>query len=167
MTQIDKAIRTGRRVAANTRSAGQTALDGGELMRASGDVIAARMEIMAAGLADPSKIDLTEISLMSSEKVAALSASAIAAGRTLNRMGQTLTQTALDEAAIASRAATAMAGAKSPGAFATAQFNYAMGWWGRAAGQALSLNTQMLKVQADALAPIHKAAVANARRLKK
>lgn len=167
MTPIDHAMKTGRRMARNARTAGDIALDGGEMLQASGDVIAARLEIMARGMADPMRADLKELSLMSSEKVEALTASATAAGHALSQVGLTLGRDALNEAAIASRALNAMAAAKTPAAFATAQMTWAMGWWGRASTQALTANARLLKAQADALAPLHKAAVANAKRLKR
>ena len=50
---------------------------------------------------------------------------------------------------------------------AEAQFSYAMGWWSRAAAQAMTLNGELMKAQAEALAPIHKTATANAKRLRK
>jgi hypothetical protein len=43
----------------------------------------------------------------------------------------------------------------------------ALGWWGRAGAQWLALNADMTRAQAAAVAPIHAAAVANARRLRK
>jgi hypothetical protein len=42
-----------------------------------------------------------------------------------------------------------------------------MGWWSRAARQALTLNDALLTAQAEAVAPIHQTATANARRLRK
>ena len=51
--------------------------------------------------------------------------------------------------------------------FSMAQYSYAVGWWSRAAAQMLTLNSALLKGQADVLRPIHKTAVANAKRLKK
>jgi hypothetical protein len=122
---------------------------------------------MAAGMADPGKADLTEISLMSSEKVEALSASVSSVTRNFGDLSDRLTRSAANEMHLASRAASAMAGAADPVALATLQYSYALDWWGRAAGQMLTLNTELLKVQADALHPIHKTAVANARRLKR
>ncbi|KQY89655.1 hypothetical protein [Brevundimonas sp. Root1423] len=74
MTQFDKAIKTGRRLTRDGARAASTALSGGEMLQAAGDVINARMEIMAAGMTDPRKIDLKEMSLMSTEKVEATSA---------------------------------------------------------------------------------------------
>lgn len=167
MTQIDKAIRTGRRMTRDGDRATNTALSGGEMLQAAGDVIAARMEIMAAGLADPRKTDLKEISLMSSEKVEALSASAAAMGRTFGDIGQRLGAGAVTEAGLATRAVSAMATAATPAGALQAQYSYALGWWSRAAGQMLTLNSELLKGQADALRPIHQTAVANAKRLRK
>lgn len=167
MTQIDKALKTGRRLTRNAASAATTALSGGEMLQASGDVIAARLEIMAAGMADPRRVDLKEMALMSSEKVEALSASAAAMGKSFGAIGGRLHAGALTEAGLASRAASAVAGAASPAAAMQAQYDYAVGWWSRAAGHMLTLNTELLKGQAAALRPIHATAVANAKRLKK
>lgn len=167
MTQIDRALKTGRKLTRNAASASNTALSGGEMLSAASDVIAARLKIMADGLSDPSKVDLTELSLMSSEKVEALSESAASMGRTLGDIGGRLNANALTEAGLASRAVSAIAGASTPAAAMQAQYSYAVGWWSRAAGQMLTLNTELLKGQADALKPIHRTAVANAKRLKK
>lgn len=167
MTQIDKAFKTGRRLTRNAASAASTARDGGEMLQASGDVINARLGIMAAGMVDPLKADLKEMSLMSTEKVEALSASASAIARTFGGIGERLGANALTEAGLATRAASAMATSLTPAGMMQAQYSYAVGWWGRAAGQMLTLNTELLKAQAAALHPIHKTAVANAKRLKK
>ncbi|HZV83460.1 MAG TPA: phasin [Brevundimonas sp.] len=167
MTQIDKAIKTGRRLTRDGARAANTALSGGEMLQAAGDVISARMEILAAGMTDPRKVDLKEMSLMTSEKVEALSASASAMARTFGDIGGRVGSSVMTEAGLASRAATAIAAAPTPAAAMQAQYSYALGWWSRAAGQMLALNTELLKGQADALRPIHKTAVANAKRLKK
>jgi len=167
MTQIDKALKTGRRMTRNATSAANAALSGGEMLQAAGDVIAARVRIMAEGMTDPAKLDLKEMSLMTSEKVEALSASASAMGKTFGDIGGRLGATAMTEANLASRAALAMASAQTPAGALQAQYSYAVGWWSRAAGQMLTLNTALLKGQAEAMRPIHKTAVANAKRLKK
>ena len=167
MTQFDKALRNGRRMASNNESAATTAVAGGEMMQAASDVIAARMQIMAAGMANPMHADMKEMSLMSSEKVEAMSASAATLASNFGDLGGRLAKSAMNEVGLASRAASAMASAATPGAFATMQYNYAVAFWGRAAGQMLTLNTELLKAQADALKPIHKTAVANAKRLKR
>mgnify|MGYP001281185639 FL=1 len=167
MTQFEKAIKTGRRLTRDGARAASTALSGGEMMKAAGDVINARLEIMAAGMADPRKVDLKEMSLMGSEKVEALSASASAMAKTLGDIGGRLGSGVMNEAGHASKAATSIASAATPVAAMQAQYDYAVGWWGRAAAQMLTLNSALLKGQADAIRPIHKTAVANAKRLKK
>ena len=73
----------------------------------------------------------------------------------------------MTEAGLASRAAASIASAATPAAAMQAHYSYAVGWWGRAASQMMTLNSELLKGQADALRPIHATAVANARRLKK
>ncbi len=167
MTEFEKAIKTGRRLTRDGARAANTALSGGEMLHAAGDVINARLEIMAAGLANPLKADLKEISLMSSEKVEALSASASSVAKTFGDIGGRLGSGAMTEAGLASKAATSIATAATPAAAMQAQYSYAVGWWSRAAAQMLTLNSAMLKGQADAMRPIHKTAVANAKRLKK
>jgi hypothetical protein len=166
-TSLDKFFSSARSVGRDARAATATAVAGGEMMKAAGDVVAARLEILAAGMADPRKTDFKEISLMSSEKVEALSESAASLTRNLGALGDRLSQSAAQEIALANKAASTMATAATPQAFATAQYDYALGWWSRAAGQMLTLNTEMLKAQAQALKPIHDTAVANAKRLKR
>lgn len=167
MTDFDKAIRTGRRLTRDGARAANTALSGSEMLKAAGDVITARMEILAAGMADPRKTDLAEMSLMSSEKVEALSRSAAAMSRTMGDIGGRMGSNAMTEAGLASQAAAAVAGASTPAAAMQAQYTYAVGWWGRAANQMLTLNSALLKGQADAMRPIARTALANAKRLKK
>lgn len=167
MTPPDKTIRDGKSAARNARSAGDNAVHGGEMLRAASDVIAARLNIMAEGLANPMKADMREMSLMGTEKVEAMTASATAVAGNLGDLAARVSKSAMDEVAHARHAASRIAAATSPLAAAAAHHDYAVAWWGRAAGQMLTLNTELLKAQADALRPIHSAAVANAKRLKR
>ena len=111
--------------------------------------------------------DMREMSLMGSEKVEALTASAHAVANNLGDVAARVSRSALDEVTHARQAAARIAAAASPQAAATAHYDYAVAWWGRAAAQMLTLNTELMKAQADAMAPIHSAAVANAARLKR
>lgn len=137
------------------------------MMQAAGDVIAARLRIMGAALADPPRADLAELSLMGSEKLEALSASAAVTATHLGAVGGRMAAAAFDEAGRASRAVSAMAEARSPDALASLQFDYALGWWSRAAERMFALNADMAAAQSAAVAPIHRAAMANAKRLKR
>ena len=167
MTPLDKVLRDSRRMQNNTTSAALTAVSGGEMMRAASNVIAARLNIMAEGLANPMKADMAEMSLMSTEKAEAFSEAAASVAGNLGDLAARMSKSAAEEMSHAQRAAAAVVSASTPAGAATAQYDYAIGWWGRAAGQMLTLNTELLKAQADALKPIHSAAVANAKRLKR
>lgn len=167
MTMLDKALRDGKRLHRNAASAALTAASGGEMMRAASDVISARLNIMAEGLANPMKADMVEMSLMGTEKAEAFSESAVAIAGNLGDLAARMSKSAMEEMTHAQRAAAAITSAATPAGAASAQFNYAVGWWGRAAGQMMTLNTELLKAQSDALRPIHSAAVANAKRLKR
>jgi len=96
-----------------------------------------------------------------------MSASISTVTRNFGDLSDRLARSAANEIHLASRAAAAMASATDPAALATLQYNYAVSWWGRAAGQMLTLNTELLKAQSEALDPIHRTAVANAKRLKR
>ncbi|MDP3404710.1 MAG: phasin family protein [Brevundimonas sp.] len=167
MTTLDKTIRNARRTTANAGTAATNAANSGEMLRAASDVIAARMTLMAEGLANPMKADMREMSLMGTEKMEAMSASATAVAASLGDVAARVSQSAMDEVGYAQKAASAIASAGTPQAAAAAHYSYAVAWWGRAAGQMLTLNTELMKAQADALKPIHSVAVANAKRLKK
>ena len=166
MTLLDTFLSDSRTVASNARTATDTAVASGALMQAASDVIAARMDILAAGMVDPGKADLAEISLMSAEKMQATTQSAAAMTRSLGEICERMSRSAADELQLAADTAAALSSATSPVTFMAAQSAWAMGWWGRATTQALTLNTELLKAQADTLKPIHDTAVANARRLK-
>lgn len=163
MTSIRKAARSQRRLARDSLAATKQAVAGGAMMQAAGEVIAARLEMMS----DPRRVDLTEMGLMSTEKIDAVAASAASLSRNAAKMGGKLVETALAESQHASRAAFTVASAATPAAMVAAQMAYASGWWMRATSQMLALNGDLLKVQAEAMRPIHDKAVANARRLKR
>jgi hypothetical protein len=122
---------------------------------------------MADGLANPLGADMVERSLMGTEKAEALAASAGALAGHAGVAGQRLTQAAMAETGHAAAAAADVMAAATPIEAAEAQMRYALGWWGRAGAQWLVLNADMTRAQAAAVAPIHAAAVANARRLRK
>ena len=140
---------------------------GAELMAASAEVIAARTALMAQGLADPRSADLAEMALMGTEKAEALAASAGALAGHAGHAGRKMAEAAMAEGAHAARATAEVLSADGPAGALEAQMRYALGWWGRAGAQWLALNADLARAQAAAVAPIHAAAVANARRLRK
>ena len=149
------------------RQAARTARAGQELLQASGDVIARRLEIVAEAVRDPLKADLRELSLMGSEKVEALTASAEVGLNSAMAMAATTAATVARETAAAQGALGAVLKAGSPVEAAAAQGAWATAAMSRAVSDGWAFGATMLKLQADALAPIHAAAVANAKRLKR
>jgi hypothetical protein len=149
------------------KQAARTARAGQELLQASGDVIARRLEIVADGLRDPLKADLREISLMGSEKVEALSASASAGLNGALGLAATTAAVAARETAAAQGALNAVLTAATPVEAALAQSRWATAAMGRAVSDSWAFGSTMLKLQAATLAPIHAAAMANAKRLKR
>ena len=150
----------------HARHAARTARASRELIEASGAVIARRLEIVAEGVRDPLKADLRELTLMGSEKVEALAASAAAGLTGAAAMATHGAALAARETAAAQDALGAVLRAASPTEAVAAQGAWAAAAMSRAFSDGWAFGATLLKLQADALAPIHKAAVANARRLK-
>lgn len=157
---------TRRRVDRAARTATTTAIAQGEMMRAAGDVVVARLQILAAGMADPAQADLKEISLMGLEKIEAGALAAAGAAGQIGAASSGLGAAALRETALAQSAWLRALSAPGPMEASLALTDYGLGWWGRAATEAVRLNAALLEVQAEGLKPIHRAAMANAKRLK-
>ena len=153
MSPIDEAARAAR--------AGQ------ELLEASCDVIARRLNIVAAAMRDPSKADMRELTLMGSEKVEALNASARIGVTGAMALAQSAQTVAARETAAAGRAFDAVMKSTSPIEALTAQGMWAADAWTRSMQDGWAMGAAMLKLQTDALQPIHAAATANAKRLRK
>jgi len=127
---------------------------------AAQEVVAARLELACSG-----RLNLDETALMGMEKLQAVGEGAAEAGRILTAAGDRAARNAADEARLAldawSRSAADPAGAVA------VQAARLMGGWLRAADAATALTASMLEAQAAALEPVRRAAVANARRLRK
>ncbi|AYG94684.1 hypothetical protein D8I30_05430 [Brevundimonas naejangsanensis] len=149
------------------RHALRNAQAGQELAEASAAVIARRLEILGEALADPLRADHAELGRMGTEKVEALAASAGAACADALDLAEQAGRLAAREGAEAADCLARLARADTPAAFAAAQTNWAMGAWGRAVTDGWSFCDAALQAQERALAPVHAAATANARRLKR
>lgn len=136
------------------------------LVRDAGTVIQRRLEIMAEALCDPAGADLTELALMSDEKIAAFQAvserAAVGAGVVVGRVADALAV----ETDAASHATEQVMTAPDPAQAAVIQARWALGCWARTADRALTLNADWARMQAYVLAPVQSAVSANARRLK-
>lgn len=153
MSPIDEAARAAR--------AGQ------ELLEASGDVIARRLTIMAEAVANPAGADMAELALMGSEKLDAMSRSARIGLNGAAVLAQTAQTVAARETAAAGRAFDAVLRSRTPAEMMAAHNAWATDAWTRSLEQSWAMGVAMLKLQTDALQPIHAAATANAERLKR
>jgi hypothetical protein len=147
--------------------AARAARAGQELLQASGDVIARRLEIVAEAVRDPLKADYAELALMGSEKVEALAASARAGLTGALAVAGTANAVAARETAAAGRAFDAVMAARTPAEAMTAQGVWAAEAMARSMRDGWALGGAMLRLQAGMLKPIHAAATANAKRLRK
>jgi hypothetical protein len=137
-----------------------------ELGAASQDVIGARMALGLQATHDPRLSHLEEAALMTREKLEAFSEAAAASAPSAARAGQKLAQAGLTEASAAITAGAALARAATPAAAATVGACYAMDASIRMAGAWASIASAALSAQSAALAPLHRTATRNARRLK-
>ncbi len=149
----------------HSRHAARTHRASRELVEASGNVVARRLEILAEAVRDPLKADYAELALMGSEKVEALTASAAIGASGAMTTAETVGRIAAREGAAARRALDALAGARTPADVLAVQGQWALNAWSRSVRDGWAFGAAMLKLQADALQPIHAAATANARRL--
>jgi len=147
--------------------AARTARAGQETAEASAQVIARRLAIMGEALADPLRADHAELGRMGTEKVEALTASAGAVASGALDLADQGRRIADREGLEASAHLERLAKADSLAGAAALQAAWGVGLWSRALSDSWDLGNTMLKLQAQALSPIHAAAVANARRLKK
>ena len=137
------------------------------LMRDAGTVIQRRLEIMAEALCDPAGADLTELALMSDEKVAAFTEASGRSAAGAGVMAGRVANAWAVEADIGARALDQAMNAPDMAQAAVIQAQWAMGWWGRAAETAMGLNAEAARIQAEVMAPVQAAVSANARRLKR
>ncbi|WP_436356521.1 phasin family protein [Brevundimonas sp. CEF1] len=146
--------------------AARTARAGQETAEASAQVIARRLAIMGEALADPLRADHAELGRMGTEKVEALTASAGAVASGALDLADQGRRIADRESLEASAHLARLARADSLAGAAALQTAWGLGLWSRAVADSWTMGDAILKLQAQALSPIHAAAVANAKRLK-
>jgi hypothetical protein len=118
-----------------------------------------------SALVNPAAADYAEFALLLPEKVEAFGdAGAILVGQSAG-IAREMTRFAGDETTLAVHAVLTTRVVTTPASLATEQARHAISWFGRAISQAVTLSTMVLEVQAAAMAPVHRAATDNARRL--
>lgn len=128
--------------------AAQLGVHWAETLVASQNVIAARLPVIGAALADPLRADHRELSRMVTEKGRAFGRS----GRTANAAFETLRR-------------SSHANARDMGRFSGGDMLWPADWL-RIFERNLAAGMALAALPGEALAPVHKRATANARRLK-
>ncbi len=147
--------KTARRgAAAIQRAAAKTAILGA----VSGQVMAQRMARAATG-------DHTENSRMLPEKFGAATLAGLAMMQHATQMNMRMAGFATAEAFSIARAAQAMAAAATPAALYGAQVDFMQAWLPRWQARSMELGTALIQSGTAALAPLHRVAAGNARRL--
>lgn len=127
-----------------------TALRAGETMRASGEVIGARTPMIEAAMRNPLAADHAELALMVREKGEAFASSGASLAADMMKLQ-------FDLIAQGNAVAAAMMTGRMPGARASRAF----------AARSGRIATRAMDAGGRALAPVHKTATANAKRLRK
>jgi hypothetical protein len=146
-------------------TAAKTAIQGSELTLVAGRVIARRSALGAAAMLDPANGDYAEFSRIVPEKTAAFSASGMALFCWASEIAWRVARVTSDEAAKMTRASTELALCRTPAAAVAVQTSFAVGWCGRAYSQLLAASALAIRSHGAMLAPLHRAATSNDRRL--
>jgi len=165
--KLQRSVRDARKLTRTLAAATASTLKSGELAVASGEVIARRVALGAAALADPATADHREFTRMVAEKVTALSAVGAIAQQRSGAVMAEMTRIAQSEAAIALEAVQQLARCRTPTDLAAAQSRVVLDWFARAASQSLAFAALAMSASGAMLAPVHRAATGNARRLQR
>jgi hypothetical protein len=159
--------RSGSNPASAALRSAATALKTQEALGAAASVIAARTEMAALALANPTAEAGAELQLMVTEKVAAFSEAGAAMAAGAQAMVDRGARFAADEAAAAGRSVAQLSACSTPLEAMTVQSRLMVDFFDRSLAYGLGLNTLMARTGDRVLAPVHKAVTANDRRLKK
>jgi hypothetical protein len=142
-----------------------TAMKAHEAFGAAASVIAARSGM--TGLTYANAADATEeLGLMVTEKVAAFSEAGAAVSAGASEAASRHARFATDEAVAAGRSMTQLAACRSPMEVLQLQTRLATEFWSRSMAYGMGLNALACRTGERALHPVHKAVVANDKRLK-
>ncbi len=139
-----------------------------ETVTAAGTVIGHRVALGAQAVTDPLNADHhAELSLMTTEKVAAFSDASNVMLDELHDLNREVMTFLAQQAVGAAQAVFALGSATTPAALFDVQQRFLMESWARGSAHAFKLAALSSSASAQVLAPVHSAATANAKRLNK
>lgn len=144
-----------------------SAVKAGETLGAAAAVIAARTEMAALALANPSAENDAEMSRMVSEKLTAFGQSGAALARSAQVLAGHGARYAADEAAAAGRGLADLAACRNPVELMQTHGRLMTDFFARAVAHSLDVGAVAHRAGERALAPVHRTVADNARRLRK
>ena len=160
-----RAFRNARKVVLAARAAATNARKTSELAIAAHRVIGKRMALGAKATIDPLDADHAELARILPEKVAAFSEAGIALLFRSKEITRQMVGFGASEMSAAASAGLAMAKCRTPAGMMATQRGITLAWFSRALSHSLALGVLATRSQRAAMAPIHRVAMANARRL--
>jgi len=145
--------------------AGKNALKTGDLLEASGHVVAQCMTLGAAAMIDPLNANHAELATIIPEKIVAFSEAGMTWLQWSGEVAEQMASFAATEMATVAHAAVAMANCRTPAGMIATQSEFATAWFARALSHSIALGSLTMRSQGAVVAPIHRTAMANARRL--
>ena len=165
MKSPTRTFRRARKLGNAMSVAGTNARKTGELVKAAGHVVAKRMILGAAAVIDPVSADHVEFGKIIPEKTRTFSEAGMIWLQRSGQAAELMARFAASEMATIAQAAVAMAGCRTPADLIARQSNFATAWFSRALSQSFALAALVMRSQGAAMAPMHRAARANERRL--
>ena len=167
MTNAKQATRDVRKLMRTLATVGRTAATGSDLAAAAGPVIVRRLAMGAAGMVDPSRADPQEMARLVPEKAMAFGLSAISGVQYGGSLAHRAMRLVLTETAEAGRYAGRLAACRSPAAMVMLQADFAARAYWRALSHGTDLAALAAQAYGEMLAPLHRTATANHRRLRR
>ncbi len=147
-------------------AAGLNSRASGEMLLAAGEVIGKRVALGTAAMMNPANADHAEFAMMIPEKTEAFAAAgSILTDRSMG-VARYVADAASNEVSIAATTCATLATCTDPARLLSVQMEYATGWLSRTVAMTLRVGAMTLQAQGAAMAPVHEAATANARRLR-
>jgi hypothetical protein len=165
MKSATRALRDARKLGNAMVLAGTNTRKTGELTTAAGQVVAKRMALGATAVIDPLNADHVEFAKIIPEKTMAFSEAGVTWLHWSGEVAERRASFAAREMAYGADAAVAMARCRTPAGVIATQSIFASAWFARALSQSIALGSLVMRSQGAVMAPIHRAATANARRL--
>jgi hypothetical protein len=160
-----KTVRHLKRVRRAVAEVGATSARAGELGVAAGKVVAHRVGLGLAALANPLDADHAEFARMVPEKTEAFTAAGTIMLERTAAIGQRIAAHTMKEAMLAGRAGLEMAATADPASLLRVQSRFLAGAASRFIELAMQVGGMSLAIGGAALVPVHRTATANARRI--